>query len=310
MNAGKAADGARTEEPFRRLLALYVAAAMDENAAKEAEAILDRARSLLEIAALDVLAPDDPDPDRAPTDLASTYVAFRTAEVDLEVAVLSLARQHLTSDEWQHAVRLAKVLATSSEVRDDAADVVAEALTSGLERLLKEKAPPDLGAWIGAAREALAHSKKPGLLDQVLLGGIDASFAVFKLDCGLALARAYVAEDPHSTDRQAEAGRRVAGKIRQMGLAPDWARMIGELTLPHVQDMHRLMSEIQATVGSYEWAMPPRPSIFEYSPENYRTLLRERSSRNEKVERRYQQLIEGALAGALLRVALPEEHRG
>jgi len=301
-----------------RILAVYKTAAIDESAAAEASVILERARELLGVASVAFYdgADGSEGGDFAGDVVGDAYAGIKTAEVDLHASLLRLAAKHLDDGSWELAAKQAAAIAHSGLLFGEASRLAADALLAGLQVVLgaENKDLAELDRWITDGRRRLvSEAGAPELLDEVLLTGMDAAFAVSeetgtgldvrqrpkKLDHGIAIARAYVQLEPRVIGRQAEAGERIAMAIQRYPLRWVISSYVPKLTLPRVKDLADLQRRLDTAVLA-AWSEPKPTPEFGYDPEfeSSEKVWAWRDRRMEALNRLYT-VLGPALEGAL-----------
>ena len=325
---------------LERVASVYAAAARDDATTAEVQSILRRARTLLGDAAHGILGGDaygDETPADSPGDLGRGYAALRIAEVELHAAVLCLARQHMADGDWWQAAGLAFSLGGEDEVREEAVQLVCDALGAGLSRLLGDTELLGV-AWVAAFDRWIARARclisndlhEDSNYDELLLRALDGALGRLKNAEGgptpedalvpLSLARAYVGTSAGDDDRQAEAGHRLAAFSRTLGPSAAAVVVVRELTLPMVEDIPAFITRLDqiATRHSATWDRwlkllhaPPAAghTLAEIDAvyESRRRSMDAASDAMVKLNDDWSETLEGALAHASLRVRPPRD---
>jgi hypothetical protein len=295
-----------------QILDVYKAAAMDEAAGQEAAAILDRARALIANAASTIF---DCPPAARPAGSASagigeTYASLRTAEVDLHLSLLVLAKHHLADGAWEVAAKHAAVVARAGLLGDEGAALAADALMAGLEAMIsaKEYDAKPVDKWVATAQRCLlTELRRPDLLDEILLRGMKVAFETcdtygddvdvirrpLRLEEGVALARAYVALEPQSRRRQGEAGRHIADAIKRYPIRWVVIELVPLLTLPQTKDVEGLVARLEAARSARDLPKPLGIMVESSQMHGWRMRWLDAAAR-------FDSIAEPALAGALL----------
>ena len=257
------------DDTVTRLLAVYRAAAVDESAANDAKDICARAEELLTLAEIDRFADGGPEeaPPHAFVSPGEAFAKLRTAEVDLQVSLLGLAKKHLSELDWRTAAAQAAAVAKCGDLRLEAGRLLADALTKGAAEIVSTGDRAALEAWVAECRRFLiSEAQIPELVDEVLLAGLDV--VVAKIQAGpnppsadariqraVVIGRAYVGIDPQDAARQRSAGDRLASLLRQYPPGRWMLPLITTLASSDNPHTDQLVGEIQR-LESLEARMP------------------------------------------------------